>query len=151
MDPRFHGSNWYQAATLKERLESFRAAGRKRDDLTIETDLTEQRMHHWRAQHPFKDDSQFRECLAADGIQEDELWSIHAEPPEAVQSRFSSIPEWLANLAAAFSEPCPADALPHPQPLAGEQTAAFLGILIRRPTSGARATRRSAIAESKRR
>src|SRR5438309_831086 len=122
MDPRFHGSNWYQATTLKERVASFRAAGRSAGDLTIDTHLAERRMHRWRLQHPLKDDSRFRECLAAEGIQEDEFWRILAERPEAVQNRFPTIPEWLTNLAAAFSEPRSVDPLPHPQSPADEQT-----------------------------
>ncbi len=129
MDPRFHGSKWYQAATLKERVESFRAVGRSPADLTTDTHLAERRMNRWRSQHPFKDDLRFREYLAGEGIHQDELRCILAELPEAVESRFLTIPEWLADLAAAFSQPFPADPLPYPQSPADEQTAAFLEAL----------------------
>ena len=54
---------------------------------------------------PVNADSHFARRLELDGINEDELLYLLGEPIEAVQERFPNEPQWLANLAQAFSHP----------------------------------------------
>jgi type 2 lantibiotic biosynthesis protein LanM len=80
-----------QALTLAERLP---APGPAPGDLAP--------VGLWRAQEPFAQERWWQARLAEDGIDEDQLAALAAEPSEAAAARLAT-PVWAADLAAALT------------------------------------------------
>ncbi|GAB4239060.1 MAG: type 2 lanthipeptide synthetase LanM family protein [Stanieria sp.] len=101
--PRFKNFAWYHAMTLSERTASLTKTSDKKQNLEVNSELAKQRMQRWRKQPPFTDDSFFAQRLEIESITEDEFFYILGEPIETLQERLSYSPDWLINLAEAFS------------------------------------------------
>lgn len=98
---------WYRAATLTER----RAAGKLPDatEPPAEDELARYRWQIWREQSPFDEEGVFAQRLALDGLTEQQLRSLIAEPLEALSARFAEPPAWLHDLRAALAQPFTSD------------------------------------------
>ena len=129
MDETFFLSpQWYNAATLAERIESLRPGDL--DSLVIEED-TLQTVSLWRQQSPFDADSWFRKRLQLDGLDEDLFIRVVGQPAADIKVRNPVSPPWLATLAEAFSRPCDISAVPlfAPDRVRGAQTIGFLNLV----------------------
>ena len=102
--PSFQGSAWYNATSLTERIVSRSLVQKSRPNIPISSELALRWMQRWKSQPPFTIDSYFTQRLAIDGITEEELFQLLAEPIEAVKNRFPDAPDWLTDLAQAFSD-----------------------------------------------
>ncbi|GHO83568.1 type 2 lanthipeptide synthetase LanM family protein [Dictyobacter formicarum] len=106
-------ASWYRALTLPERIALWQTDDKKRvasDHLN--TDLAASKLRWWQELPAFQQGSQFAQRLAIDGLSEEDLLYLLAEPIEAVQQRFSGDLIWLDKLMQAFSMddkdmPCP--------------------------------------------
>jgi len=101
----FQFTTWYKATTLTERIKSLHAIQCDCTDIEINTELAQRKMQRWKSQSPFTNDSYFFQRLLIDGITEDEFFRVLGEPIEAVQNRFSEVPDWLTEIALAFARP----------------------------------------------
>src|SRR5437763_2368430 len=124
----FHSAEWYNAATLAERLAAPLAASERPPGAH---DASREALDWWRQQPPFDQDSLFARRLERDAISEDDLLALLNEAPEEIKERLGAPPSWLEMLAEAFSrQDCTAgDPLPLPERLRGAQTAGFLTIV----------------------
>jgi type 2 lantibiotic biosynthesis protein LanM len=111
---QFQASTWYHAIPLTERIATLKAASKlqKATSVEINPELAQKRMQRWRSQSPFNEYSRFSQRLKLDNLTEEEFLYILGEPIEAIQDRFSNLPDWLSNLAEAFSHPSSADSTP---------------------------------------
>lgn len=117
----FTHPDWYKALTLGERSRSLGSSppGERVGD----ADLAERRLERWRGQEPFAGDGFFGRRLALDGLSEDGLRALLAEPAADLAAREPVPPSWLTALADAFTHPAP-ESFPVPIPRAS--SAGFL-------------------------
>ncbi|HYC91111.1 MAG TPA: type 2 lanthipeptide synthetase LanM family protein [Thermoanaerobaculia bacterium] len=95
-------SKWYLAATLAERVASWRRAGSPRHP--IDYAVASQRLERWKTQSAFtKHPGLWDERLEAAGIREDELLYLLGETADDVRAR-SEAPAWLAVIEAAYGD-----------------------------------------------
>ncbi|GHO88282.1 type 2 lanthipeptide synthetase LanM family protein [Dictyobacter formicarum] len=95
---------WYHALSLRERLASRQAETGDLSSTKKETvDKAIRRFRAWKAQKPFDHGTLFAKRLASDSLSEEEFLSLLAEPIESVQTRISTLPNWLATLRDAFT------------------------------------------------
>jgi len=120
----FQSASWYQATTVTERIASLHAAPYKPLN-EEEAEKAERRLQGWRLQLPFTTNFDFAQALAMAGITEDEFRGLLGEPIEAVRNRLLE-PEWLGELAQAFSRLPASHSLRLPEALHGEKTVRFL-------------------------
>jgi type 2 lantibiotic biosynthesis protein LanM len=125
--PCFQTPEWYHALALTECIASLRAIECSKPTIEVNSELAERRMHRWRSQPPFATDSFFAQRLAMDGITEGELLYLLGVPLETVSDCFPTPPEWLTELAQAFSRPASNPQFPLPEMLRSEKMAGFLG------------------------
>lgn len=111
MVPHQHTPCWYRAATLTERIATW-----SNQDAAPAADThcrkveAEKMLERWKAQEPFGNGSLFSDRLAMDGITEQDLLALLAEPPEALEERFgrSTDPDWVIELVHALhTDPLP--------------------------------------------
>jgi hypothetical protein len=76
---------------------------RRTHEVPSSTSSARCRLERWRSEPPFANGSSFSQRLAADGINEDDLYRLLGETAAALQRRFTVRPNWLATLADAFS------------------------------------------------
>ncbi|MBW4577388.1 MAG: type 2 lantipeptide synthetase LanM family protein [Aphanothece sp. CMT-3BRIN-NPC111] len=107
----FQSVSWYQALTLPERIASLRANQSQMLQVKVNTNLAQRRMQRWQSQPPFTANSLFAQRLVIDGVNEDEFFNLLGESIEAVRNRQSSIPQWLQEIACAFSSPANSNAI----------------------------------------
>ena len=98
-----HHPSWYRALTLTERLASSRQDRPATGDVAVDAGRAERRLRRWRDQDPFATDGFFARRLAADAMDEDDLWRLLGEPIEAVRDRSPAPPHWLLELDRALS------------------------------------------------
>ena len=122
-------SNWYHAATLKERVASLRANQSAEQPDEAEAELAARRMQQWRSQPPFAAGSHFTQRLATDGLSEDDLLYCLGEPVEALSLRLCDSQGWLEQIVSAFSRPPSSALLPLPEFVRNQQTAGFLTLI----------------------
>ena len=122
-------ANWYNAATLMERVTSLPPEPGSAHLDEENAKLAEQRMERWKSQAPFSAGSRFAERLAADGLSEADLLYCLGEPVEDVQSRLANSQGWLEQISSAFSRPAPSIPLPLPEVVRNEQTSGFLNLI----------------------
>ena len=103
-----HHPSWYRALTLTERLASLRQDQQAARDVAVDAGRAERRLRRWRDQASFSTDGVFARRLAADGMNEDDLWRLLGEPIEAVRDRSPAPPDWLLELDRALSRPAAA-------------------------------------------
>src|SRR5205085_10447940 len=127
----FQSAEWYQALSLLERLAAFRSCKEQTRAIEDCDDAAEQRVREWREQRPFDQSGYWAQRLSLDGISEDEFRHLMCESVAAVQARFSSPPEWLAELARAFSLPeqFKDEVFTLPEPLREKPVAGFLTLV----------------------
>ncbi|KAB8331084.1 type 2 lantipeptide synthetase LanM [Scytonema tolypothrichoides VB-61278] len=101
----FQESAWYRAIPLSERIALFKNAQGAIPNLDINTDFAQRLMQRWKSQSPFTNDSCFVQRLTTDEITEEELFYLLGEPIDALKNRFPDAPNWLIELAEAFSNP----------------------------------------------
>ena len=97
-------SGWCRALTLPERI-AVRAVCSERIS-TPDAELiqkAQRRLHAWKQQTPFDRDAFFAQRLAMDGIDEEELLELLAEPDNVLRARMVDPPEWLVTLALAYA------------------------------------------------
>jgi type 2 lantibiotic biosynthesis protein LanM len=105
--------DWFKALTLSERAVALRRSP-QRFPIADEA-LAARRLARWRGQDPFSTDDFFTRRLAQDGLTEDDLRTLLAEPAEAIAARESGRPEWLLTLEKAFTQPA-SESFPEPPP-----------------------------------
>ena len=98
----FESSQWYDAATLSERVSGFQAHGERPENQTLDDDSSQRRLGRWRSQPPFDSDSLLEDRLALDGITPVELGSLLGETVQEVKARFEQTPVWLDDLEQAY-------------------------------------------------
>lgn len=123
-----HDPSWYHALTLAERIALLRERPQIRA-AEINTELGTRRLQRWKAQSPFADDAFFARRLAQDGIDEAELLYLLGEPIAAVRDRADGLPDWLLQLAEAFTEGGSSQLLDLPPALQSQETAQFLDLI----------------------
>jgi type 2 lantibiotic biosynthesis protein LanM len=84
---------WYRAATLRERLPA-PTAGSGPEPI--------QHLERWRTDLPFANRATFQRRLALAGLTQDDLLTLLAEAPEALQQRLGPVPDWVEELERAF-------------------------------------------------
>ncbi|HEU5368698.1 MAG TPA: type 2 lanthipeptide synthetase LanM [Ktedonobacterales bacterium] len=110
--PWWQHAGWYRAVTLAERLMARRSASASLPTPTPPNrEPAQHRLQDWKAQPPSQHRPAFATRLAAEGVTEQELLDLLAEPPEALQARLTP-PEWLDALRQAFDGAAPAIDLP---------------------------------------
>lgn len=101
MDSSLHSARWYHAVTLEERVAAFHHEEQSfKSDEPIISEQARKKFQRWKEQGPFEKGTFFAERLAMDGITEQDLLTLLAEPVEALQQRMArtSPPDWLAEL-----------------------------------------------------
>lgn len=101
----FQDSAWYRAIPLSERIALLGNIQGAIPNLDINTDVAQRLMQRWKSQFPFTSDSCFAQRLITDEITEEELFYLLGEPIDALKNRFPDAPNWLTELAEAFSHP----------------------------------------------
>ncbi len=122
-------ANWYNAATLTERVTSLRTEQGAGHLDKANAKVAERRMQRWRSQAPFASGSFFAQRLAADGVSEDDLLYLLGEPLEDLQTRLANSQAWLEQISSAFSRPDSSIPLPFPETVSKQQTAGFLNVI----------------------
>jgi len=96
---------WYHAMTLAERVASLHTSAHDHPPEASENrEKAQRRLQRWKKQAPFDKGAFFADRLALDGLTEQELLTLLAEPAEALQARLSSTPHWLVQLQQAFAD-----------------------------------------------
>ncbi|HEY1351400.1 MAG TPA: type 2 lanthipeptide synthetase LanM family protein [Ktedonobacteraceae bacterium] len=114
-----HGSAWYQAATLPERLacwsstaaaQMLSAPGRK--------EAANRLLLRWKTQQPFESGPLFAARLSMDNLSEQDLLALLAEPVQALAQRLGGVqaPEWVEQLTRALSTATTLPVLPELAP-----------------------------------
>ncbi|WP_224248154.1 type 2 lanthipeptide synthetase LanM family protein [Hyalangium gracile] len=96
-------SQWYLALPLAERL-----VRRTPPPAGADQDIAKarQRLQQWKTQRPFDKEAVFQRRLALDGLTEEGLLGLLAEPAESIRdSRPTQSPRWLLQLEAALAAP----------------------------------------------
>lgn len=104
---QFHDPGWYKALTLKERLALIRLAEPPDQNAAVRPDLAQRRMRQWRMEPSFASEARFSERLSSDGLTEDKMLWLLGETEEVWRERSGATPQWLAELAEAFSSSRP--------------------------------------------
>jgi len=126
MDPAwFTSPTWCHALTLAERIAAPPGERGSQSLGNEAAELGRRRLRRWRSQPPFDADAYFAQRLALDGIDEERLLHILAEPVESLHARLSQSPAWLLELAEAFAQP--ASGLVSPPP--SEEMLGFLDLI----------------------
>jgi type 2 lantibiotic biosynthesis protein LanM len=94
---------WYDAFTLKERIDSLRALPNSSSQ-RIDTERVKQLLERWRSQPPFDKEALFLQRLEMDGITEEELNYLLGETVESLRERWPILPPWLRQLSEAFGD-----------------------------------------------
>lgn len=111
-------ASWYRALTLTERIALWQTDGKpKLASDRLDMELARQKLSWWKELSPFGQGTAFEQRLAVDGLTEDELLYLLAEPIEAMQERVVGDLVWLDKLLQAFTLtdkdiPCPLPPLP---------------------------------------
>lgn len=127
----FQSADWYRARALLERRAALRSCAEQAQVVEACDSAAEQRLRAWREQHPFEQDGYWAQRLALDGIGEDEFRYLVCESVAAAHARSAAPPEWLAELARAFSQPNQTDheGFILPEPLREKPVAGFLTLV----------------------
>jgi type 2 lantibiotic biosynthesis protein LanM len=119
-------ADWPRALTLSERAALPPPAGSPAP--SSDGELARLRLAQWRDLSPFRSGDAFARRLALEGLDEPSFAQLLAEPAEA---RLPESPEWLAELAEAFSVPEATILAPLPllAELRGDPAAGFLELV----------------------
>ncbi len=98
-------ATWYRALSLSERIATHIPCLHEHASTPpFNIQLGRKRLQRWKEQIAFKQEGAFAERLALDGLTEDDLLGLLAEPIEAVQDRASAPLPWLEELLHAFAD-----------------------------------------------
>jgi type 2 lantibiotic biosynthesis protein LanM len=104
-DGLWDAPDWYRALSLTERLGPRPIVG---PSVSSGADTVDERalarLRAWKEQRPFEHDSLFAQRLALDGLSEQDLLVLLAEPADSLKARSAGVPNWLAALRQAFTE-----------------------------------------------
>jgi type 2 lantibiotic biosynthesis protein LanM len=102
-------ARWYQALTLAERLPLLQSnPSSNTTDNPANVERASQRFKQWKNQPPFqKSEQTFAQRLALDGLTEESLQALLAQPAEAIQASLSQQPPWLTEILTAYQEQDP--------------------------------------------
>ena len=101
-----NSTRWYQAATLNERVSLLKKKQPGQNRSLSAAEKAGQRLARWKSLPPFRRlQQQFLQRLASDGLTEDDLLALLAQPAEEIQATFAEKPAWLVELLQAFAEP----------------------------------------------
>ncbi len=131
-------ATWYRALSLPERISS--AIPHPHEHPTTppsNIDLGRKRLQRWKEQIAFKQEGCFAERLSMDGLTEENLLGLLAEPVEALQDRIPTSLPWVEELLQAFDDTTDND-ITLPQEGFDPHHIAFLSILKPLLNSGAR-------------
>jgi type 2 lantibiotic biosynthesis protein LanM len=104
-DELWDAPEWYRALTLAERVGPRPIVGPAVSSGAETVDeRARARLRAWKEQRPFEHDSLFAQRLALDGLSEEDLLALLAEPADSLKARSAGVPSWLAALRHAFSE-----------------------------------------------
>ncbi len=104
---------WYKALTLTERLALLRDQSSSRHAASsFDSNLAARKFQSWKEQSPFDRGTYFAERLAVNNMTEDELLLILGEASESIKARSRVTPDWLQEIAEAFTTPDPSDVFP---------------------------------------
>jgi type 2 lantibiotic biosynthesis protein LanM len=93
---------WYRGISLSERIPSLPAVDGMGGAATVAPAVGERRIERWRSQPPFNSVKFFAQRLSMDGMTEEELRFLLAEPAESLRDRLPSPPVWLAAVLEAY-------------------------------------------------
>jgi type 2 lantibiotic biosynthesis protein LanM len=97
---------WYSAVTLSERAAHSRGHLNRRGAQTDHAEAAH-RIGLWRSQAPFQSGACFAQRLALDGLAEQDLFHLAGQSGDAIRDQVGSPPEWLRQLAEAFTAQAP--------------------------------------------
>lgn len=123
--PCFQSSDWYNATTLTERIESLRTIQSNHPNIEINTEVSQRQMQRWKSQFPLTINSYFAQRLAIDCITENEFLYILGEPISVFQDRFPKPPDWLTEIAEVFARP-ESSSIPLKEELQSKEVTEFL-------------------------
>ncbi|HWN41087.1 MAG TPA: type 2 lanthipeptide synthetase LanM family protein [Thermoanaerobaculia bacterium] len=95
---------WFEALTLAERA-ALLTSGEKDDPPPERMERASKRVQRWRNESDLLDDALFAERLALEGLPQERLLAILAEPASGLHRRADGPPDWLMLLARTFSQP----------------------------------------------
>jgi type 2 lantibiotic biosynthesis protein LanM len=129
MSEAFMSPAWYNAVTLTERAHLHGRATAPGPRGEVDAELGSKRLRRWQSQYPFATTSLFAQRLESEGLSEEEMEYLLGEPAERLSKRLCGPPEWLSDLARAFSRSGPTSPLPVPEQLRGTGVAGLLDAL----------------------
>jgi type 2 lantibiotic biosynthesis protein LanM len=94
-------ATWYRALPLSERIPLHTS---RPPEHSSTNELAHKRLQRWKEQGAFKQEGQFAARLALDGLTEEDLLTLLAEPVEALQERIPAPLPWLEELLRAFTD-----------------------------------------------
>ena len=103
---RWQSPCWYRALSLAERAASLRTTQHVVLPSAGENERAVKKLHAWKAQKPFGQETYFTERLATDALTENDLLFLLSESAEALQARYldtAAMPDWLVALQDAFA------------------------------------------------
>ncbi|PZW29570.1 type 2 lantibiotic biosynthesis protein LanM [Thermosporothrix hazakensis] len=101
--PVWQHASWYAAISLKERVALQNMSNGAIEQSHFEMGMAQSRLDEWKEQAPFRHDTElFLRRLALDGLTEQELLTMLAEPAHSLQTRVGVRPEWVERLRSAF-------------------------------------------------
>ena len=95
-------ASWHRALTLPERITPY--PQEHNTPPLSNSELAHKRLQRWKEQIAFKQEGLFIERLALDGLAEEDLLCLLAEPVEALQDRIPTHLPWLEELLQAFTD-----------------------------------------------
>ncbi|HLZ63539.1 MAG TPA: type 2 lanthipeptide synthetase LanM, partial [Ktedonosporobacter sp.] len=95
--------SWYRALTLSERISLWHGNEGRNFSEQEQGELAAQKLQWWKEQEPFNKEGYFAERLAIDGLSEEELSCLLAEPGMSLPEGISERPAWLDRLIQSFT------------------------------------------------
>ena len=144
---------WYRSLALAERIKRQSSSKSGADDVPTQfhgTSLGEteafspnidqgrKRLQRWKEQIAFRQEGLLAERLAADGLTEEDLLDLLAEPVDTLQGRISIFLPWLEELLQAFKDTKKLNDIALPQEGFDPHHMAFISILKPLLNRGAR-------------
>jgi type 2 lantibiotic biosynthesis protein LanM len=110
-------ATWYRALALHER--TIPHLQKQITPSLSNSELAHKRLQRWKEQIAFKQEGLFTERLALDELAEEDLFTLLAEPTEALQERIPTYLPWLEELLQAFTDTQSEEDVALPLPQAG--------------------------------
>jgi len=120
---------WCQAITLTERLELLRSDRFGNGYSQSNSNLASQHWQRWRSQNPFVAEAIFARRLAINEMTNDEFVRLLGEPVEVIHKRLPQPPQWLIDIAQAYSRADTPSGDDSAQALPNQGVLGFLGVI----------------------